>query len=69
MAHKACQCEEFWNTLHIGQRWCPRFNEGNGGMAAHCAVCGGCKACRCYDEMLVGEGQLGMENDDEPNDG
>ena len=50
--HAACVCADYTRTMHLGEAWCIRF----GGMAAHCAVCGGCKACRLYDEGALPEG-------------
>ena len=50
--HRPCRCPDYLRTLHIGEAHCHRL----GGMAAHCAVCRGCKACRLYDEGELPEG-------------
>ena len=47
IAHPVCICADWDGTLHIGESYCPGF----GGMAAHCAVCLGCKFCRLAAEQ------------------
>ena len=37
----ACSCPDWYSTLHLSEYPCPLF----GGLSAHCATCGGCKAC------------------------
>ena len=37
-----CTCPNWETTLHAAEFVCPSF----GGVSAHCAECGGCKACR-----------------------
>ena len=37
-----CTCPNWDTTLHAAEFACPSF----GGVSAHCAECGGCKACR-----------------------
>ena len=53
--HYACRCPNYQHTLHAGPGPCARIE---GGIAAVCFACGGCKACRLYDEGALTEGSV-----------
>lgn len=45
--HLPCRCPDYEHTLHMGEASCPAFN---GGPAAQCLSCQGCKACRLQED-------------------
>ena len=48
--HRPCSCPDFTSSLHSGSLPCRLIV---GGSSARCYECGGCKACRLYDEDLT----------------